>query len=219
MQDFSLAQRSEIRERFLKLWNNLHTMYTELRAELEADGLAYEGQLFRLVAEGLASGTLSLPQGVEHVAIVGFNVINEVERTLFRSLQQAGMARFYWDYDIYYARTNGSCDNEAGVFMQRNLRDFPNALGPEQEVFSNFLKQRAERTIEFVEASTEAIQARRPRTLRPSARTPHGSGAVQRKPAATRASRHPLEHTPRECDQGFPPQPHRSLRPLRPALR
>ena len=159
VQDFSLAQRSEIRERFLKLWNNLYTMYTELRAELEADGLAYEGQLFRFVAEGLAAGTLSLPQGVEHVAIVGFNVINEVERTLFRSLQQAGMARFYWDYDVYYARTNGSCDNEAGVFMQRNLRDFPNALGPEQEVFSNFLKQRAERTIEFVEASTEAIQA------------------------------------------------------------
>lgn len=150
-----------VRGRFLNLWQQMLPIYQALRAELSAEGLAYEGQLYREVATAVAEGSVALPEGCTTVAFVGLNVLNESERTLFRTLQSQGKALFYWDYDTSYANIAGTQHTEAGVFMQQNLLDFPNAISEEDANFNNFLQHRADgtRSIEFVSAPNETSQA------------------------------------------------------------
>lgn len=150
--DFSLKENSRLRRRFLELWNRLHAIYCRLNENLAAEGMAYEGALYRHVVERLTTGA-SLPEtGVERYAFVGFNVLNRVEEKLFAHLQDNGKAVFYWDYDIFYA--GAGTKNEAGAFLRSNLEKFPNEL-PET-CFDNLLH---EKEIEFVAAPTEKIQA------------------------------------------------------------
>jgi len=155
--DFSADRLSHVKQRFATLWTALPELYHALRTELAAEGKAYEGQLFREVSEKLLAGSIALPTGIDHVAIVGFNVIDRVEQTLFETLQRSEQALFYWDYDTYYIGENGHSLNEAGLFMQDNLRHFPNCLAASN--FSNFLAHRETRTLEFASAQTELAQA------------------------------------------------------------
>lgn len=159
--DFAIDDPSVVRERFLRLWRVLLPLYHSLRSELEAEGLAYEGQLYRQVVEAMQRGEAALPADVEQVAFVGFNVLDKAEQTLFALLQEQGKALFYWDYDDYYVNDPESARHEAGVFLRDNLRRFPNALEDAAD-FRNFLTARGEgggRSITFAEADSEAIQA------------------------------------------------------------
>lgn len=158
-------RQTEVQHRYMHLWNHLHAMYTALRSELEAENLAYEGQLYRSVAEHIEAGTLRLPDQCSQVAFVGLNVLSEVERQLFSALQKQGKVLFYWDYDLDYAAPAAdaalpaSGTKEAGVFILRNLKEFPNALADSAENFSNFRRSRQDRSMEFIAAPTETAQA------------------------------------------------------------
>lgn len=158
--DFSTDKRSEIRTRFLRLWQVMHPLYDAIRTELAAGNTAYEGQLYRNVTEALERGEVMLPPEVDHFVFVGFNVLSAVEKKLFTLVQKSGKALFYWDYDTYY--TDPQARNEAGVFMQDNLHIFPNGIR-DTAAFDNFLKQRASgtecRTITYAAADTESAQA------------------------------------------------------------
>ncbi len=153
-------KETEVRNRFSNLWDALPNIYASLRKELEEEGLAYEGQLYRSVAEKMQEGEVALSAQIEHVAVVGLNVLNKVEHTIFDVLQKQGTALFYWDYDTYYAQKGGHSQNEAGIFIEKDLEAFPNALDDEAACFNNFLAQRdGQRTLDFMEAPTEAAQA------------------------------------------------------------
>lgn len=154
--DFKKENIGEIRRNFNNLWQVMRPMYHELRDELAGLGKAYEGQLYREVAEALSKKGLRFPDTVEAVAFVGFNVIDKVEHLLFDSLRQEGRALFYWDYDTYYVGSHESYANEAGTFIRQNLKDFPCALG--SDCYNNFLTDRSNRTIEFATATTEHAQ-------------------------------------------------------------
>lgn len=159
--DFALHEPSVIRERFLRLWRVLLPLYRDLRKELADEGLAYEGQLYRDVVEAMQQGKIHLPPDIDRVAFVGFNVLDKVEHTLFKLLKEKGKALFYWDYDSYYIDSQEAIKNEAGVFLCKNLIDFPNVLENKAD-FNNFLADRQEgggRSIRFAEADSESIQA------------------------------------------------------------
>lgn len=159
LNDFSKDKLTHLRQNFNRLWENLFAIYEALSADLASTGEAYEGRLYREVAEALEQGTIALPDSMEHVAFVGFNVIDKVEQTLFLTLQQQQKALFYWDYDTSYVSPDGGSHSEAGLFLQENLRMFPNALGEDQELFSNFLHDRDHRSIHFASAPTDMAQA------------------------------------------------------------
>ena len=84
---------------------------------------------------------------------VGFNVLNNVEKQLFRHMQNAGKALFYWDYDLMYCREDSRF--EAGIFIRQNLKDFPNAL-PE-ELYDNLSRRPPQ--IDFIATTSENAQA------------------------------------------------------------
>ena len=153
--NFSIEKRTELKEKFISLWDKLGDIYRHYRKRLAELGIAYEGMMYRQVMEELDTQRLDYDRCV----FVGFNVLNRVEQAFFLRLQEAGKAWFYWDYDVFYTRrpseANPPYKHEAGEFILRNLKLFPNQL-PESclDVMSR------PKQIRFLSAPTENAQAR-----------------------------------------------------------
>ena len=146
--NFSMDSVTELKQRFISIWDTLDDIYTRYKALLESQGIAYEGMMYRRVIETLDVSQLPYKTYV----FVGFNVLNKVEHTLFQKLNDAGKALFYWDYDMFYLKRT---PHEAGEFIRRNLHDFPSELPAAR--FEN-LEQPKE--ITFAESPTENGQTR-----------------------------------------------------------
>ena len=120
-----------VKARFLQVWNILFPLYKDFRARLRAQGMAYEGMVYRDLAERLKGGEAVadvlagvFPQARRFV-FVGLNALNECEKTVLRRLRDAGLAEFCWDYVSEAVRDPR---NKSSVFMRDNVRDFPNAF-------------------------------------------------------------------------------------------
>ena len=120
-----------VKARFLQVWNILFPLYTNFRKRLRAQGMAYEGMVYRALAERLKGGEAVadvlagvFPQARRFV-FVGLNALNECEKTVLRRLRDAGLAEFCWDYVSDAVRDPR---NKSSVFMKENVRDFPNAF-------------------------------------------------------------------------------------------
>lgn len=146
----SEEQRTELKSRFIELWQVMGTIYHELRQQLQIKGLAYEGMMFREAIENFDSNQLAY----ERYVFVGFNVLNQVERQLFCKLEECGVALFYWDYDRYYFNNT---DHEAGLFVRENIARFGNTLPYDSQLFDN-LSHLPE--INCISAPTDNAQAR-----------------------------------------------------------
>ena len=146
--NFSEEHNSELKRRFLQLWSHIFDIYQSFNDKLSAQGLAYEGALYREVAECEETDF-----EYDTYLFIGFNMLQQVEQTLFRRMKKEGKARFYWDYDHYYLNSN-----EAGYFIAQYLSDFPNELdNHEDAIYNNFTQKK---TITYISAPTENIQAR-----------------------------------------------------------
>ncbi len=154
-QNFSIERRTQLKEKFISLWDKLGDIYHHYRRNLAELGIAYEGMMYRYVMEELQPDKLKY----EHYVFVGFNVLNKVETKFFERLREAGKALFYWDYDVFYTRlpreNTPPYTHEAGEFILRNLKIFPNEL-PEA-VFDTLRKPK---NVRFISAPTENAQAR-----------------------------------------------------------
>ena len=204
-QNFSIDKRTVLKERFISLWDKLGAIYHAFRSNLEALGIAYEGMMYRRVMEQLRPADLRYDQYI----FVGFNVLNKVETRFFQLLQEAGKARFYWDYDVFYTRLpheqTPPFTHEAGEFILRNLKLFPNEL-PE----SCFDALRRPKQVTYISSPTENAQARYlPQSHR---RATHRRGrkgecrsALQRVAAPAHPPCHPLRGEERQHHHGLPP--------------
>ena len=154
-QNFSIEKRTKLKQQFIAIWDKLGEIYLNFRERLEAKGIAYEGMLYRHAIEKLQADKLPF----EKYVFVGFNVLNKVERKFFLTLQEAGKALFYWDYDIAYTRIpreqQPPYTHEAGEFILRNLETFPNQL-PES-LFNALYKHK---NVRIISSSTENAQAK-----------------------------------------------------------
>ena len=151
---FSDSHDSELKERFLKLWSHMAGIYHAFNGRLAEQQLAYEGALYREVAQ-----REDIEFEYTHYVFVGFNMLQEVEQRLFRLLRNQGKAIFYWDFDRYYMPgKNGDRENEAGHFIAQYLSEFPNEFDREREdIYGHFS---ALRDIRYIAAPTENVQAR-----------------------------------------------------------
>ena len=146
--NFSIEHVTELKKRFIDLWDVLGDIYTQFKQRLNTINLAYEGMLYRQVIETLDVNSLPYDKYV----FVGFNVLNKVEQSLFNKLHEAGKALFYWDYDKFYLERH---PHEAGEFIRRNLKQFPSELPA-----STFNNLNHPKEITFIESPTENGQAR-----------------------------------------------------------
>ena len=113
-----------IKAKFLHIWNILHPLYVSFNSALKDKGLAYEGMVYRSVAEKIKGGFL--PE--EKYVFVGLNALNECEKTVFRCLGRAGKAEFCWDWCGDMIRDGR---NKSSMFMSANIKEFPQAFEPE----------------------------------------------------------------------------------------
>ncbi len=151
--NFSPDMRTELKERFMQIWDKLIWVYQGFKEKLLSQGLAYEGMLNRLVIEEIKNQGTDKFQSKKYV-FIGFNVLNKCEKELFLLLQKAGKTHFYWDYDTFYYDKSY---HEAGTFLRENLVLFPNELSKTH--FSRF-DTGEKRHITFVSSSAENAQAK-----------------------------------------------------------
>lgn len=149
-ENFSIEKRTALKNKFISLWDKLGDIYTEFRATLFDEKLAYEGMLYRYNIEKLNKENLNYNTYV----FVGFNVLNEVELSLFEKLRDWSKAKYYWDYDVFYT-DNKFIRHEAGEFINRNIIKFPNEL---DKSFFNSLNKPKKMT--YISSATETAQAR-----------------------------------------------------------
>ena len=142
------AQPTQLREHYQAVWSVLGNIYEQFGKLLTDKGIGYNGMIQRRVIANLDTERLTASK----YAFVGFNSLDGAERELFRAIQKAGKALFYWDYDPAY--TESSLLHEAGRFLRDNLREFPNELP--RNLFDGMHKA----SLTIVEASTDNAQAR-----------------------------------------------------------
>ena len=146
-------EESELKKRFLWLWQHFNDIYNKFNRRLAEQGLAYEGALYRNVIEN----EMDCFDEYDTYVFVGFNLLQKVEQVLFKHLKDNGKALFYWDFDDYYMPRAGQQDHEAGHFIAQYLKMFPNALdSTDAEIYKNFGKKPF---ITIANAATDTVQA------------------------------------------------------------
>ncbi len=163
--NFKDAPQTELKERFKKLWNHLAEIYAKFNERLASHGLAYEGALYRQVAE-------NKDIQFDHTTylFVGFNMMQRVELQLYDQLRTKAECHFYWDYDSYYVddkkskkpldRTEWILKNEAGHYVSLYLADYGNKLAnrtDHEQIYDNMSRHK---DLTYISAPTENIQAR-----------------------------------------------------------
>ncbi len=119
----------DVKGRFLQIWNILYPLYVSFNEALEAEGMAYDGMVYRKMASRLGKeAAADVVRGVvgktESVVFVGLNALNECERTMLRKLRDAGIAEFCWDWSGDMIRDP---QNRSSFFMTENVVEFPQA--------------------------------------------------------------------------------------------
>ena len=133
---------------FLRVWELLYPIYTELRETLEAEGFAYEGMIYREVIETMrhipnerktpdtGDASANIPEdplkklNYKKIVFIGLNALTNAERELLKLLKAKGIADFYWDYASEKVRDK---DNRASYFMEENISLFPSKYALYQE--------------------------------------------------------------------------------------
>jgi hypothetical protein len=119
--NFMPAEGSEAKQKFQETWKILSGLYASFRGELHEKGRAYEGMMFREVAERTRDGEDREWQTGRFV-FVGLNALTPAEKMLMEHLKKQGMADFYWDYDSPFVRDP---QNRASFRVQENHACFP----------------------------------------------------------------------------------------------
>ena len=151
---FDVQRKSSHQENFISLWSVLLNIYEQFNANLKKQKLAYEGMVYRSVADKLQTNeNLDLPYS--KYIFVGFNALNTCEQLLFSYLQDNDLADFYWDYDESYVNNEY---HEAGFFLRKNIRNFTQ---PNDFVNQNIFKSLSEnKNINIISVPSDVGQAK-----------------------------------------------------------
>jgi CRISPR/Cas system-associated exonuclease Cas4 (RecB family) len=129
---FDPEKLSHLQKTFLEVWQKMPELYRHFNERLDRDNEAYEGKMFRLVANQIQEKTLKeVPY--KHVVFAGLNALNTCEKRLLNYLKIKGTTTFFWDYPqwIMDAPVQSSQqglirgEHEAARFIKSNILDFP----------------------------------------------------------------------------------------------
>jgi CRISPR/Cas system-associated exonuclease Cas4 (RecB family) len=155
--NFNPLSLTDEKSGFKEIWSILHSLYTGYRLALSSADIAYEGMIYREVAEKCLAGE-KLPVKWDLVHFIGFNALNSCEKEVMSYLGKAGHARFYWDYDKYFVTENPG--HSAGFFIRENLKLFGNDM-PADWRFSSF-SERPDNSglIKVIDSSSDIAQVK-----------------------------------------------------------
>ena len=115
-----------VKRDFLHIWNILLPLYRSFNSKLAEEGLAYEGGIYRRLAEDLETESVAdiltkhFEPGTRFV-FTGLNALNECEKKLLLHMKKACLAEFCWDFRSDEIRDP---ENKSSFFMARNIEQF-----------------------------------------------------------------------------------------------
>ncbi len=127
---FNPHKLSQHQKYFVNTWENLFELYYEFNRELNLAGEAYEGMIYRTVANRVTKNkTLDIP--FQHIVFAGFNALNSCEKIVFNYLKIHKRASFFWDYPQWVMDLDKKLKfgrhinyHEAISFVSQNIIDF-----------------------------------------------------------------------------------------------
>ena len=132
---YDASRQGPVKERFLQIWNILLPLYTNFCEALRNQGMAYEGMVYRSLAERLQEESAvdvvgkCFPEDTCFV-FVGLNALNECEKKVLSRLRDAGIAQFCWDYSSDMIKDPR---NRSSFFLRENIIHYPQAFTPDPE--------------------------------------------------------------------------------------
>ena len=153
-QSFDLEKQRDHQDDFISIWNVLLEIYQQLNKKLNELGIAYEGMIYRTVAEKIKGNEkIHLPH--KKYVFAGFNALNNCEKKFFDYLKNNNLADFYWDYDQSYINNH---HHEAGLFLRDNIKQYPQPLSISSK---NIFKSLSEKkNIEVISVPSDVGQAK-----------------------------------------------------------
>lgn len=135
--DFKNEDKSRKKKLFRETWSLLASLYASFRADLKEKNLAYEGMVYRDVADILDSGNIdSDPNSLQHrekmlsilkryetIVFVGQNALSECEKALCNVVKNELDGDFYWDY--YGRMVTDEKNNKSSLFIKHYVKDYP----------------------------------------------------------------------------------------------
>ncbi len=137
---------------FLRIWDNMFATYSLFRENLRSKGLAYDGMIYREVAETLENNRISMERPV---IFVGFNALSKSEERIITHFLQSGKAEIFWDADDFYLNDKM---REAGRFL-REMRNGHRALGRTFMPSYGNAFAKTDKTIKVYEVTSDTGQA------------------------------------------------------------
>ena len=154
---FEGQKLSDQKESFLQIWKLLYPIYNHFRESLTEKGIAYEGMMYRKVADDLRNESfLELPW--KKVFVIGFNALSKSETELFFYLKKTNIGEFFWDYDLNYKDDKSM---EAGRFLRKNIELFPS----DSEFNPGFQGLNSPKKIDVYNLPSDILQAKQLHTL------------------------------------------------------
>lgn len=136
---------------FIAIWKVLMGIYNRFRKHLQDEGLAYEGMMYRELAERIKKAEF-IPAPHKITVFIGFNALNKCEHELFTCCQVNKQALFFWDYDAFYMDIPY---HEAAVFMKENIRRYPQQYAT---TINNLVPKN--KNIKIIQAGSETEQTK-----------------------------------------------------------
>lgn len=147
---FHAGSQTPEKEKFIAMWDLLPVLYHRLRETLGRQGLGTSGMQYREIADRIDTGGLEWREG-NRVIVVGFNALNHCEERIFSWLRERG-AMFFWDYDHRYVEDTTW---EAGRFLRKNLKQFPEPMALE-----TFRGLERKKDFRILDLPTDVLQAK-----------------------------------------------------------
>jgi ATP-dependent helicase/nuclease subunit B len=117
VEDLTKEEKSAIYNRYTGFWEELGIIYREFNRLLRGQNRAYEGMVYREVAERIKSGQGLAELPGERVIFCGFNAFTRAEEVMVSHLLDTGQGEIYWDMDRYFVEDR---NQEAGHFFRKN---------------------------------------------------------------------------------------------------
>ncbi|NLD22317.1 MAG: hypothetical protein GX664_07605, partial [Bacteroidales bacterium] len=119
------AQSKEGPLKFIQLWKILSPLYHSFKADLDSRGLAYEGMIYRSVAQQIDEQDPHIEEILgqyDRIVFVGHNALCNCEKKLFNYIRNNDMGDFYWDF---YGDLLQDNNNKASKFLSSYISDYP----------------------------------------------------------------------------------------------
>ncbi|MDR2910993.1 MAG: PD-(D/E)XK nuclease family protein [Bacteroidales bacterium] len=149
-ENLNISNNREFHKKHIAIWDKLFNVYSEFKRVLAEKNMSYDGMKDRWIVENLENNSLEFEFNIYY--IIGFNVLNTCEKTLFKYLQHEHKVRFLWDFDQFYIEDK---KNEAGFFMRENLMFF----SPPSDFYFNDNNFECKKNIKLVAVSSVYGQA------------------------------------------------------------